>query len=494
MASVTVWKRGGVGALEWDGLVKFLHEKGDADPDFKAFFAVEKGPREGGLHLQGVLDIKTTSAVKISGMLRQALKDPECTDKIRETKVMCKSLTGRHLHTFHGMLGYCQKDIGKPHYKFHLINVEQADLDEGMHQYTLYGAGDIKHKTALEPKTLLSKIEMWYRYKCCSDRNIDVITILRDMLRSGLFYPTMWWIMPTGGAGLSQERLQIMFDIMRDWEATTRSDVRAIFMAPDVRYSDMHMELAEQTSVVNLRDWQKELVDATHAEPHARAVMWWWEPVGNAGKTFLARHLMFHHDAVLVQMMKKEDMLHVLSKSITAKTRIVIFDLVRTTVDDGYDVVYEVMEMLKDRLLCSGKYNSTSMHLKPLHVIAFSNIEPDTTKMSADRWIVNKIPTSADEPIDLTEEHTEAPTDEPTEEPIDEPTEEPIENYPGWSLDVDEAEAAFQTPRRTRRLVSKRGSRQTLGDDDDDDIPNETPEQLEAALGITTASPPSMSP
>lgn len=279
MASVTVWKRGGVGALEWDGLVKFLHEKGDADPDFKAFFAVEKGPREGGLHLQGVLDIKTTSAVKISGMLRQALKDPECTDKIRETKVMCKSLTGRHLHTFHGMLGYCQKDIGKPHYKFHLINVEQADLDEGMHQYTLYGAGDIKHKTALEPKTLLSKIEMWYRYKCCSDRNIDVITILRDMLRSGLFYPTMWWIMPTGGAGLSQERLQIMFDIMRDWEATTRSDVRAIFMAPDVRYSDMHMELAEQTSVVNLRDWQKELVDATHAEPHARAVMWWWSVI-----------------------------------------------------------------------------------------------------------------------------------------------------------------------------------------------------------------------
>ena len=218
------------------------------------------------------------------------------------------------------------------------------------------------------------------------------------------------------------------------------------------------------------------------------------EPVGNAGKTFLARHLMFHHDAVLVQMMKKEDMLHVLSKSITAKTRIVIFDLVRTTVDDGYDVVYEVMEMLKDRLLCSGKYNSTSMHLKPLHVIAFSNIEPDTTKMSADRWIVNKIPTSADEPIDLTEDPTEAPTDEPTEEPIDEPTEEPIENYPGWSLDVDEAEAAFQTPRRTRRLVSKRGSHQTLGDDDDDDIPNETPEQLEAALGITTASPPSMSP
>ena len=71
----------------------------------------------------------------------------------------------------------------------------------------------------------------------------------------------------------------------------------------------------------------------------------------------------------------------------------------------------------------------------------------------------------------------------------EEPTDEPME------ADVDEAEA-FRTPRRARRLVSKRRSRQTLGDsdDDDDNIPNETPEQLEAALGITTASPPSMSP
>lgn len=192
---------------------------------------------------------------------------------------------------------------------------------------------------------------------------------------------------------------------------------------------------------------------------------------------------MFHHNAVLVQMMKKEDMLHVLSKSITAKTRIVIFDLVRTTVEDGYDVVYQVMEMLKDRLLCSGKYNSTSMHLKPLHVIAFSNNEPDLTKMSDDRWLVKKIPTIDDEPIDLTGDPIE-----PTDEPID-PTDEPMDD------DVDEAEA-FQTPRRRRRLVSERRSLPILSDSDDDDknIPNETPEQLEAAMGLTTLSSPATSP
>ena len=280
------------------------------------------------------------------------------------------------------------------------------------------------------------------RFKCGSDANIDVITILRDMLRSGNFYPTMWWIMPSNGSGLSQERLEVLFNIMRDWESTTRSDVRTIFMAPDIRFTDMHMELAEQSSVVKLRHWQQELVDATLAEPHPRAVMWWWEPLGNAGKTFLARHLMFHHKAVLVQLMKKDDMLHVLSKSITAKTRIVIFDLVRTTVEDGYDVVYQVMEMLKDRLLCSGKYSSVSMHLKPLHVIVFSNNMPDLTKMSADRWIVKKIDTS------------------------DEPTSTSHES-------LDHAAEAFQTPQQIPNDAEahRRRLRVLDSDSDSDDVP-----------------------
>ena len=98
-----------------------------------------------------------------------------------------------------------------------------------------------------------------------------------------------------------------------------------------------------------------------------------------------------HHDAIVVQLMKKDDMLHMLSKCITTTTRVIVFDLVRAAEHGEVDVVYEVIEMIKDQYLCSGKYDSTSKHLAPMHVIVFANFAPDTTMMSADRWHVHEI-------------------------------------------------------------------------------------------------------
>ena len=182
-----------------------------------------------------------------------------------------------------------------------------------------------------------------------------------------------------------------MFTIMKDFEKTTRSDVRTIFFEPDHRFSEMHMELAEHYATVILRDWQREIVDVVLSAPNSRAAHWAWDAVGNVGKTFLERHLMFHHDAIVVQLMKKDDMLHMLSKSITKKTRVIVFDLVRAAEHGEVDVVYEVIEMIKDQYLCSGKYDSTSKHLQKMHVIVFANFAPDTTMMSADRWHVHEI-------------------------------------------------------------------------------------------------------
>ena len=35
----------------------------------------------------------------------------------------------------------------------------------------------------------------------------------------------MTWIQPVGGYGLDQTRLEVLFKVMKDWKATTRSDV-----------------------------------------------------------------------------------------------------------------------------------------------------------------------------------------------------------------------------------------------------------------------------
>ena len=76
-------------------------------------------------------------------------------------------------------------------------------------------------------------MNLWWTMQCGADTTVDCVTILQQMLQSGNFYPTMTWIQPVGGGGLDQKRLDVLFKVMKDWRATTGSEVRMIFMQPD---------------------------------------------------------------------------------------------------------------------------------------------------------------------------------------------------------------------------------------------------------------------
>ena len=75
------------------------------------------------------------------------------------------------------------------------------------------GAGDLKKRSLLDVKTLMNKIELYYRYKCSGRENAndDVVSILRDMLRTGLYMPTMSRICPPGAGGMNEERFKAIF-------------------------------------------------------------------------------------------------------------------------------------------------------------------------------------------------------------------------------------------------------------------------------------------
>ena len=79
-------------------------------------------------------------------------------------------------------------------------------------------------------------------------------------------------------------------------------------------------------------------------------------------------------------------MLHVLCKRIKSMTKFIVFDLARTSQDDTLRVLYEVLEMVSDRLLSAGKYESQQMYIPQVHVVVFADYSPDTTAMSVDRW------------------------------------------------------------------------------------------------------------
>jgi hypothetical protein len=104
----------------------------------------------------------------------------------------------------------------------------------------------------------------------------------------------------------------------------------------------------------------------------------------------MANHLRLHHNAVVCQMMKKADLCHLLSK-MSMTTTSVVFDLTRSHEAGAVAVVYEILEMLGNSYICSGKYDSTALDLPPLNLIVFANFPPDSTALSRDRWDINKI-------------------------------------------------------------------------------------------------------
>ena len=305
------------------------------------------------------------------------------------------------MHTWHGMLGYCQKDQFKDHYAFHQAgNIPQEDMDEGWRLYLMYGKGEIKNRGNLTPDNLLHKMSLWWSAKCGCDTDIDAVSVLQQMLQSGLYFPNMRWVMPTGGAGLDQERLECLFNVAKNFQETTRSDVRLIFMCPDHRYNDLHFEMAAQfPGATTLRPWQQEIVDKVSVDiiPGSggeRIVNWYHEDVGNVGKSYMSRFLSVFHNTLRINgCMKKDDMLHTLMRKMNSRVKAVVFDVPRSTSlrDDLKFDIYEVIEQLCDGHLSSGKYESNTLPIHPVHVIVFSNSKPRSGTMSRDRWNIRRI-------------------------------------------------------------------------------------------------------
>ena len=158
--------------------------------------------------------------------------------------------------------------------------------------------------------------------------------------------------------------------------------------------SDVHLELAQRfPEQQTLRPWQAALVERLQQPitPADRTVNWYHEATGATGKSWLARHLALRHNAVHVQMMKRDDMLHVLGRRIKMTTKIVVFDITKTRAVENPLLIYEVLEMLKDGQISSGKYDSCVMPVMPMHVVVFSNSAPRIEMMSEDRWNIVEI-------------------------------------------------------------------------------------------------------
>ncbi len=141
-----------------------------------------------------------------------------------------------------------------------------------------------------------------------------------------------------------------------------------------------------------LRPFQKEVMDILANPPDDRTIHWFWEPVGNTGKTSLVKSICVSNPNAIFVNGKAADMKCAIAAMIKEKhaPTIVLLGLPRTA-EDFTGSLYQGLEEIKDGIFFSGKYESGMVLFDSPHVMVFANWPPDLSKLSADRWSVREI-------------------------------------------------------------------------------------------------------
>ncbi len=100
----------------------------------------------------------------------------------------------------------------------------------------------------------------------------------------------------------------------------------------------------------------------------------------------MVKYIYVHLEEVIILCGKRNDIAYQVVKNGTCK--IALYDIPRTHMDY---VSYEAIEMVKNGLVTTGKYEGGTICFNTPHVICFANAPPDVEKLSKDRWAIWKI-------------------------------------------------------------------------------------------------------
>ena len=112
------------------------------------FSGLEKAGNIIKLHLPKSVFQKVAGAAQNTKDLKKALWGTNVATKF----VNSKGLTGKGLHTWHGLLGYCQQDMHEKHY---LVFINE-DLAQRCDLYCQSGDGNLNNKSVISVHTIAS--------------------------------------------------------------------------------------------------------------------------------------------------------------------------------------------------------------------------------------------------------------------------------------------------------------------------------------------------
>lgn len=138
---------------------------------------------------------------------------------------------------------------------------------------------------------------------------------------------------------------------------------------------------------VDLRDWQRGLEVELNEDPDDRSIQFYVDSDGGTGKSWFCRYMIskYRDDVQVFSVAKRDDIAH----AVDVTKRVFLFNIPRGSMEH---LQYGILEMLKDRVVFSPKYNSTTKILvRKCHVVVFSNEEPDMEKLSVDRYRIKHL-------------------------------------------------------------------------------------------------------
>jgi len=134
--------------------------------------------------------------------------------------------------------------------------------------------------------------------------------------------------------------------------------------------------------------WQKDVVTLLSMPLEKRRIHWYYDEIGNVGKTSLVRYMGFHFSGQVVWTSSTNGQ-NIMTIA-HAGCRMYLFDFSRSS---RQNVPYETLEELKNGMITCGKLLKTMRQeiVPPAHIVVFANWEPDYNALSADRWVVRDI-------------------------------------------------------------------------------------------------------
>lgn len=136
-------------------------------------------------------------------------------------------------------------------------------------------------------------------------------------------------------------------------------------------------------------DFHHFVLDLNDTEPDTRSVYWFYDPIGNTGKTKLSKYLRVNfpqHWFITKDMGTSRDAATIITNALHAgwNQHGIIIDLPRCA--ENHNRMYQYIEEITDGLVTSQKYNGRSEVFDSPHVVIFANWLPKTESLSKDRW------------------------------------------------------------------------------------------------------------